>query len=364
MSPPPLKVPDLMFSGPVLSLLTQADGNILVGGYFTSVNGFPIRGLARVNADGTLDADWNLNMNGSVSVLASGADGVTYVGGDFSQIGGYLRHNIAKISADGSVDENWDPSASSSVTSLAMDGSDALFVGGYFTTIGGLAKDRLARVSTTGEGETDPDWTADLDIGPAYALALSGDELFVGGAFTMINGVARDHAAKLSRADGSVVSGWNPSPDGYVYDMLLADDHVYLAGGFEEVGGVPRRFIAKVAVHGAGTLDADWNPAANGEVLTLAFGPDATLYAGGGFTAIGGQPRNRIARLNLGSSGVADPDWNPSAGSPVNALSARVGGPLYVGGNFQSIGGQTRWFLAALPHHALGDPIFASGFDD
>jgi trimeric autotransporter adhesin len=38
----------------------------------------------------------------------------------------------------------------------------------------------------------------------------------------------------------------------------------------------------------------------------------STVYAGGGFTTIGGQTRNYIAALNA-TTGAAIPAWNPNA---------------------------------------------------
>src|SRR6187399_2964193 len=39
--------------------VVQPDGKILVGGYFEFVNGVPLRGIARLNSDGTRDTSFN-----------------------------------------------------------------------------------------------------------------------------------------------------------------------------------------------------------------------------------------------------------------------------------------------------------------
>jgi hypothetical protein len=76
----------------------------------------------------------------------------------------------------------------------------------------------------------------------------------------------------------------------------------------------------------------------------------STVYAGGTFTNIGGQARNRIAAIDA-STGSATA-WNPDAGGAGGGGNVRAllvnGSTVYAGGLFYSIGGQTRECLAAL----------------
>ena len=92
-------------------------------------------------------------------------------------------------------------------------------------------------------------------------------------------------------------------------------------------------------------LATAWNPNANGTVYALAVS-GSTVYAGGDFTSIGGQARNRIAALDA-TTGLATA-WNPNANSyRVDALAVS-GSTVYAGGYFTSIGGQARNRIAAL----------------
>jgi hypothetical protein len=70
------------------------------------------------------------------------------------------------------------------------------------------------------------------------------------------------------------------------------------------------------------------------------------IYAGGGFTIIGGQTRNNVAALDA-TTGAADPAWNPNASAPVLALAV-AGSTVYAGGGFTSIGGGPQPYLAAI----------------
>lgn len=74
----------------------------------------------------------------------------------------------------------------------------------------------------------------------------------------------------------------------------------------------------------------------------------STVYVGGGFGFIGGQPRNRIAALDA-TTGLATA-WNPNAGAIntyVRAL-AISGSRVLVGGWFTTLGGQSRKLLGAV----------------
>ena len=80
------------------------------------------------------------------------------------------------------------------------------------------------------------------------------------------------------------------------------------------IGGQNRNRIAKLSSTGTGAADPTWNPGANNSVHALAVS-GGDVYAGGDFTSIGGQSRNRIAKLSSTGTGAADPSWNPDANS-------------------------------------------------
>src|SRR3989440_5005748 len=74
-------------------VVVQPDGKILIGGDFTALapNGgasVPRNRIARLNADGTLDATFDPNANSVVRSIALQPDGKILVGGNFTNIGG------------------------------------------------------------------------------------------------------------------------------------------------------------------------------------------------------------------------------------------------------------------------------------
>jgi len=63
----------------------QTDGKVLIGGAFATINGLSYPRIARLNADGTLDAAYTASANALVRALALQPDGKLLVGRRFCQ---------------------------------------------------------------------------------------------------------------------------------------------------------------------------------------------------------------------------------------------------------------------------------------
>src|SRR5207244_13286812 len=136
-------------------------------------------------------------------------------------------------------------------------------------------------------------------------------------------------------------------PNVPVYTIAVQADRKSLAcGTFTSIGGQTRNRIARLDAT-TGLADS-FNPNANGNVLSIAVQADGRILVGGDFflTSIGGQPRNRIARLDA-TTGLAD-SFNPSANNAVLSIAVQADGKILAGGSFTSIGGQTRTHIARL----------------
>lgn len=358
-SPPPLSHPklDLRIHGQVRAIVRQPDGGVVFGGRFDWVDGSPRSNLARLLPDGSLDPDWNPATNDLVRALATDSNGAVYVGGDFSVIGGEYRR-MARLSAGGpaTLDATWNPSPNSPVFAIAVDAGGAVYVAGTFTQVGGQPRNYIAKLSGSGTGAADTSWNPSAN-GRVEALALDGSgSVYVGGYFTNIGGQPRNYIARLSDGgSGAADATWNPTAT-YAVGALAVDAGgaaVYAAGGFTNIGGQTRNYLAKLSAGGAGAADSDWDPSPNGPPSALALDAGGAVYAVGSFSSIGGESRNRLAKLSGSGTGSADAGWNPSADSYVLALASVGDGVLYVGGEFTEIGGQARQALSRI--EATGD---------
>jgi hypothetical protein len=240
----------------------------------------------------------------------------------------------------GDTDASWEPNSDDYIDALALSG-DELYVGG--SGLGASDSGVLIRLSTTGTGQADPSWTPDPN-GQVDSLAVSGSALFVSGEFTSIGGLPRDEIAKLSTTgSGAADQIWDPSPTFEapqasisVGPLTVSGNSLYVAGSFTSIGGQTRNGLAELSMTGTGQADPTWDPDPNGSVTTLAASA-SDLYVGGYFTGIGGLPRNDLAGVSLTGTGAADPSWDPDASGGIDAL-ATSGNGLVAAGYFSAMG--------------------------
>ena len=125
---------------------------------------------------------------------------------------------------------------------------------------------------------------------------------------------------------------------------MQADGKILAGGKFTDIGGQPRNRIARLDAT-TGLADA-FDPDAENEVFSIAVQADGKILVGGRFNDIGGQPRNRIARLDA-TTGLAD-SFNPDAENEVFSIAVQADGKILGGGKFTNIGGQPRNRIARL----------------
>ena len=183
--------------------------------------------------------------------------------------------------------------------------------------------------------------------GRVVAILVRGDTVYLGGYFTRVDGVTRNHLAAIDATTGKL-TGWNPNANGSVRSLALsADGSRILAGGaFGRVGGLGRQRLAAINAS-TGAVDPTWKPQANDTVYALATSGQS-VYVGGKFATVNGQSRAHLALVDA-TTGTLAPNWAPSADGEVRALGLSSDGTrLYAGGEFTTLNGTSRPYLAAL----------------
>ena len=343
-------------NGAIRAIAVQADGKILIGGDFTTLS--PNGGaavarnrLARLNADGTLDAAFNPNAegpNGYVFTIAVQPDGKILAGGQFISMGGQPRNRIARLNPDGTLDAAFNPDADGFVFAIAIQADGRILAGGGFHNMGGLPRDSIARLDPVTGLPDSFDPSTDFG-GYVDAIAVQADgKILVGGTFESTGGQTRHGIGRLDPMTG-LADSFNPDASGSVLEIAVQPDgKILAAGGFSFIGGQTRNSIARLDPI-TGLADS-FDPNSNSFVFAIAVQPDGKILAGGSFASIGGQTRNGIARLDP-MTGLADTfDPNPtSTGTPnVFAIAVQPDGKILGGGIFTSVRGQPRNNIARL----------------
>ena len=348
-----------------VSAITVSGQTVYAGGRFTSIGGQPRNQLAALDARTGLATNWNPDVQGNpyrtTEVDAIAVSGQTiYAGGGFDSIGGQLQYGIAAFDATSGRTRSWNPDIQAgpgrrpSVSAIAVSGQ-TVYAGGDFNSIGGQLRNGIAALDPKTGAVTSWDPNPPGAVGQVGPIAVSGQTVYVGGYFTSIGGRTRHAIAALDATTGAATS-WNPNIHGIIASyggspevsaIAVSGRTVYAGGYFTSVGATPRNNLA--AIDASTGRATSWNPSPrggfeNGPVGNLSVS-GRTVYAGGTFDSIGGQPRNRIAAVDA-TTGLAT-NWNPDPNGGVSAL-ARSGQNVYVGGDFTSIGGKPRNGIAAL----------------
>lgn len=205
----------------VSALAVEANGKILVGGFFKAVNGTNRNGIARLNANGTVDVTSPLNISSNyfftVSTLAAQPDGRFFIGG-------------ARFNYDGSPDVSF--TAVDGVTSVVLQPDGKVLMGGSFVTVHGTNRGRIARLNANGSLDAgfNPGTGADMAV-RSIALQPNGD-VVIGGNFKTVNETNRNRVARLN-ADGSLDGGFDPGPglEQAPTTLALQSDGKALIGG-------------------------------------------------------------------------------------------------------------------------------------
>ncbi|MBS0657940.1 MAG: delta-60 repeat domain-containing protein [Verrucomicrobia bacterium] len=344
----------------VLALLQQPDGRILTGGTFTSINGVPRRGLARLHPDGSLDASFDPGTVGNdfVTSIARQVDGKILATGTGLQFGSGTT-GLVRLLADGSIDPSFRAdTAGGAAYRVVLDPAGRIYLAGDFSTVNGLVRRNVARLLPDGTVDTtfNPGSGASEQPFAVFGLTLQGDgKLLVVGAFSSFGGAPRGHLARLL-PDGSLDASFalGPGADGMVNAIVpLPTGKLLLVGDFARFDGVLRQSVARLLPDGSLDPTFDARVSAGAFVNAAFCQADGACVIAGQFTTVGGTSRNGLARLT--PDGSLDQSFTPGsglAGRAAYALAPGTDGRLMLAGNFASYNGTPRGALARVFHLA------------
>lgn len=353
-------------NNPVLATAVQADGKIIIGGYFTAYNGTARLGIARLNADGSLDAAFNSNVDafGTVYSILIQPDGKIIIGGSFTSYNGINRNRIARLNPDGNLDVTFNPGTGAlnppypcSINSLAIQPNGKIIIGGVYGTFNGTSRQNLARLNADGSLDTSFDANTIADRQVNSIVVQPDGKILIGGDFWNAD------IYRLN-VDGTLDPNFNPIGSGGNINAiaLQADGKIIIGGGFYNIGFTTNNSIARMNANGG--LDNTFKAFSGfaGGVCALAMQPDGKILAAGSFTFYDGTARDNVIRINPNST--PDISFNPgtSANGAINSLVILPNGKMLVGGAFTIYNGEIRHRIARLNGDGSLDKSFNASF--
>jgi uncharacterized repeat protein (TIGR01451 family)/uncharacterized delta-60 repeat protein len=368
------------FNDFVLATALQPDGKLLAGGNFTLVNTSIRHRIARLNVDGSVDADFGSNMTGvdgtvrailsmspnpSLSQPMGYSNGPIVIAGAFDIVNGVFRHKIARLDLDGSLDSTFNPGAGADGPIYALAQTFAgtnqmrkILVAGAFGSFNNAPANGIVQLNDN--GSVDQAFTSggvNGTNGTIYAIAVQADQkIIIGGDFTSFAGAPHSHLARLN-PDGSIDATFNPTSDASVRAIAIQSDGKILIGGlFTSVNGGAFNHVARLNPDGA--IDAAFNVGvgADDSVLALALDSQGGILVGGEFTSASGVTRYRLTRLT--SDGTVDPTINFGTGADnlIATIAVQNDDKIIIGGGFSSFDGIPQGRLARLAGGSVRGP--------
>ena len=321
----------------IYSVALQSDNKVIISGYFSSIHGISTEYIARLNADGVLDASFNpgLGPDSYAQVIALQSDGKIIIGGSFRSYNGMSQENLARINADGSLDLAFRTTPNSSIYDIKALENGKIIIAGDFSTVNGITKNGVALLNS--DGTLDATYNTGSGSWGVRAIAIQSDgKSIIGGSFTTFSGLTRNRVARLN-VDGSVDTAFDPGkgPDGTVNSLSLDQNGWVVIGG--DFTSVQDTYCFRIGrLNPTGTIDTTFTTGlgANGSVKkSISIGSSVIIC--GSFSTFGGAAKSYLLKL-IGGSNIDPIIYTPQhlpdgvAGTYYSlTLSAAGGKPPY-----------------------------------
>lgn len=310
-------------------------GQVVIGGSFSSIGGTQIKNLARLLPTGSVDPSFNIGIgvNNRVNVIRALNDGNVLLGGAFTSVNGTTRSYLVRLTSTGAIDPSFNVGSGpdGEVKDLYVDNQNRVVIAGAFTRVNGVLSPGVARLLSS--GVVDKDFDIGLGAsGTVESVSPRGNSgMVIGGSFLTFDGDT--NAVRLAVL--STTGGLDPSyvhstyqPNDLVKTVSVAPEgSILIGGGFTALSGTTNQNRV-VRLTSTGELDPSFNlgEGANDFVSDLVRLGDGSYIIVGAFTLFDREVRHGYVKVNAGSNvGVGFVEFAlGSYSTPENASAATV----------------------------------------
>lgn len=367
--------------GEVMDLRQQADGKIIIVGGFTSWNGTSLRGLVRLNTDGTRDTVFTTNNGPGISPNTTAycvgilSDGKMFIGGNFTTFNNLQYQYLVQLNSDGTLNTTLFKSAvtaanNGSVSDMAVQADGKIIAVGDFTTWNNIYSPRIIRLNS--DGSRDDAFMVNIGTGPGSTVktvTIQPDgKILVGGFFTNWNGTSAINRITRLNSDGTrdtafTTSVGTASNNGSVNTIALRSDNTILVGGsfttWNGTTGVNRIVLLKAA--GNRDTSVNFGGGANGEVVFIKVQSASRVLIGGYFTTWAGVASNYFVRLSdLTRDTAFMTNVGTAANWSVNTIAVQSDSKILIGGGFATWNGAAVNRIVRLNSDGTRDTAFTT----
>ncbi|HTL16138.1 MAG TPA: Calx-beta domain-containing protein [Patescibacteria group bacterium] len=342
----------------VRNIVLQADGQILIAGLFTNVDGVTHPHFARLTPAGQLDATFAPNLDQDPTHVELLSDQRILISGAFTNVNGVARPGLAILLPDGSLDETFTPPAASQ-TDTQLNGLSAfnsqVIVAGSFTNLGGISRNHVARLMSSGAVDSAFNSPFDRTNTVTVQFVQSDGKPIISGAFSNVAGVAITNLVRLNTngsVDTTFSSGLDPSEQ-VLKAWAQPDGRLLVLTRYANSFLTWIRRLVRLEADGA--LDPSFNPSFefpgfpfSGTISSLSLQPDGKILLGGNFLRVNGMARAGVARLL--PDGTLDFCFDVALSDELFpfAIATEPSGNVLVGGTFNGLQGQFHPYLMRL----------------
>ena len=277
-NPNPRALPPVLVGGGVGVLALQS-GQLLIGGSYLGTGTVPREGLAAFDATTGALLPWHPSVpKGRVAALASSGRTI-YLAGAFKRVSGEPRVGLAAVSALGAGKLlSWHARLSQGSFGSLVVARGRVFAGGSAKPHGAKASTRFRHLLVF-SARTGRRLRFDSRIGRVHLMALSTGRLLAENDC----GSGRVTSACITafRVGGVGRPVWRRTFDGKVYSLETAASTLYVGGAFSSVDGKPRTNLAALVPRTGKLLD--FTPQVEAAVTSVAATDYGLVYGTSAF---------------------------------------------------------------------------------